>query len=127
MGIISVRPFRALAAAMLLAGGISLAIAATQTDIAGPPGSGLFGTEVVVLANGNFVVADPATISPPTTILDVGAVHLYDGNTRALISTLTGSTANDQVGVNSGFELGVQALPNGDFSSAASSRIMARR
>src|SRR4051812_44028463 len=32
--------------------------AATQTDIAGPAGSGQFGASVTVLPNGNFVVID---------------------------------------------------------------------
>jgi len=31
-------------------------------------------------------------------ILNVGAVYLYDGATGALISTMTGSTAEDRVG-----------------------------
>lgn len=101
---------------MLLLGGLGLALAATQTDIAGPPGSGQFGSQVTVLSNGNFVVTDPGyDITSPSTILNVGAVYLYNGATRALISTLTGSTANDQTGLNNGFEPGVTALPNGNF------------
>ncbi len=43
-------------------------------------------------------------------IADVGAVYLYNGVTHALISTLTGSTANDQVG-----STGVTALTNGNY------------
>jgi hypothetical protein len=63
---------------------------------------------VVVLTNGNYVVIDPYWDNGATT--DVGAVYLYNGSTHALISTLTGSTANDQVG--SG---GITALTNGNY------------
>jgi hypothetical protein len=60
-------------------------------------------------------VTDPGyDLTSPTTILNVGAVHLYNGSTGALISTLTGSTANDQVGA-ANFELAVVPLPGGDF------------
>src|SRR5205085_1647120 len=41
---------------------------------------------------------------------DAGAVYLFNGKTGALISTLTGSHANDQVG-----SAGVVALVNGNF------------
>ena len=68
-----------------------------QTDINGPAGSGRFGTSVTVLPNGNFVVTDPY-YDAPGPVADVGAVYLYNGATHALISTLTGSTAGDQVG-----------------------------
>jgi Repeat of unknown function (DUF5650) len=70
---------------------------AQAQDIAGPPGSGRFGTLVTTLPNGNFVVTDPGY--DLGAVQDVGAVHLYNGTTLALISTLTGSTANDRVGV----------------------------
>ncbi len=43
-------------------------------------------------------------------IQNVGAVYLYHGGTHALISTLTGSSANDQVG-----NSGVVALANGNY------------
>src|SRR3712207_1811605 len=83
------------AASTLLLLGALLAYAATQTDIAGPAGSGQFGNEVVVLSNGNFVVADPGyDLTSPTAVANVGAIHLYDGATRALISTITGSGTN---------------------------------
>jgi hypothetical protein len=42
--------------------GLSLAgrrAGAAQTDISGPAGSGSFGTQAVVLPNGNIVVTDP--------------------------------------------------------------------
>src|SRR5436190_1248943 len=73
-----------------------VAEAATSADINGPSGSGAFGSFVHVLANGNFVVVDPTFSSPTAT--KVGAVHLYNGATRQLISTLTGSSPNDMVG-----------------------------
>ena len=70
----------------------------TTFDLTGPVGSGSFGYNVLVLSNGNFVVTDPffdSTLQP-----DVGAVYLYNGTTRALISTLQGSSASDNVGQN---------------------------
>lgn len=82
--------------------------AASQLDILGPSGSGWFGSSVIALPNGNFVVTDPKFDS--ATAVDVGAVYLYNGATRALISTLTGSTANDQVGLG-----GVRLLSNGNY------------
>lgn len=77
-------------------------------DLPGPEGSGAFGSQVVMLANGNFVVTDPLFDAGSTS--DVGAVYLYDGTTLALISTLTGSHANDRVGANPPV-----ALANGNF------------
>lgn len=67
-----------------------------QTDIHGPEGSHLFGFYVTVLPNGNIVVPD-SSYSIPSGASNVGAVHLYapDGTH---VSTLTGSTAGDQVG-----------------------------
>ena len=69
--------------------------ALTGTQVVGPPGSSLFGENVLVLSNGNYVVADPKFDGPA---LETGAVYLYDGATNEIISTLTGSTANDYVG-----------------------------
>jgi hypothetical protein len=84
---------------------------AAQIDISGPTGSGSFGSSVTYLPNGNFVVTDPTySLTTPTAVASVGAVHLYNGSTLALISTLTGSSASDQVG--SG---GVTVLSNGNF------------
>ena len=74
----------------------SVAHATTATDIVGPGGSGAFGDQVLVLSNGNFVVADPLYDGPAGA--DIGAVYLYDGTSHQLISTLTGSTAGDQIG-----------------------------
>jgi hypothetical protein len=86
-------------------------VGASQIDIVGPAGSGRFGTSVTALPNGNIVVTDPYyDITSPVMITDVGAVYLYNGATGALISKLTGSAENDQVG--SG---GVKVLSNGNY------------
>jgi len=82
--------------------------AATQWDIIGPAGSGAFGTSVTALPNGNIVVTDP--YYDAGAITDVGAVYLYDGATGGLISTLTGSMANDRIGYD-----GVTVLSNGNY------------
>ncbi|MBI5088414.1 MAG: hypothetical protein HZB15_06005 [Actinobacteria bacterium] len=82
----------------------STASAATQVDIVGPAGSERFGNQVLVLTNGNFVVVDPDFDSQ--VAVDVGAVRLYDGTTRQLISTLTGATAGDRVGSSGVHEVG---------------------
>jgi hypothetical protein len=66
--------------------------AANRTDIVGPAGSGRFGENVTVLANGNFVVTD-SQYSPGGAPAQIGAAYLYDGETFFLISTLTGSQA----------------------------------
>ena len=83
---------------------------AAQVDIAGPS-AGLFGRhfgEVVkVLPNGNIVVTDPSYSVVGKD--NLGAVYLYSP-AGTLISTLTGSTQNDQVGLN-----GVTVLANGNF------------
>ena len=78
-----------------------------QFDINGPAGSGTFGDEVVALPNGNFVVIDPG-YSIPGGATNVGAVYLY-GPTGNLISTLTGSTTDDQIGG------AITILTNGNF------------
>src|SRR5450432_1520990 len=82
----------------------SLTVRAEQVDIPGPGGSGAFGTHVAVLSNGNIVVVDD---SGP--ISNVGAVYLYSPN-AALISSFTGSTANDHVGSS-----GIVLVGNGNF------------
>lgn len=90
--------------AALAAFGLPLAGFAAQTDIPGPLGSVSFGTSVTVLPNGNFVVTDP---NGPVSA--IGAVYLYSAD-GVLISTLTGSTANDQVG-----NFGVIVVGAGNF------------
>ncbi len=83
-------------------------LATMQIDLIGPTGSGQFGKTVTVLSNGNIVVTDPGYAVGATA--QVGAVYLYNGGTGAVISILTGSTANDQVGYG-----GVTALTNGNY------------
>ena len=78
-----------------------------QIDIVGPVGSGAFGTQVLVLSNNNIVITDPGY--DDGAVADVGAVYLYD-STGTVISTLKGSTTNDQVG--SG---GVTLVGSGNF------------
>lgn len=81
----------------------------TQTVIPGPPGSGLFGEDVVKLPNGNFLVIDTGfdQVSPP--VADVGAVYLYSPE-GGLISTLVGTQTSDHIG-----SVGVRVLANGHF------------
>ena len=88
---------------------IIIGASAAQVDLVGPPGSGQFGASLTVLPNGYFVVTDPG-YGAPGAVAGVGAVYLYDGATLELISALTGSTANDQVG--SG---GLTVLSNGNW------------
>jgi LPXTG-motif cell wall-anchored protein len=80
-------------------------------DTPGPSGSESF-ANVTVLPNGNVVAIDP--YFDLGSVANVGAVRLYDGGTRALISTLTGSSADDLVGIG-----GVTVLSNGDFVVAS--------
>ena len=86
----------------------SSTLPAAQLDIPGPPGSGAFGA-VTLLPNGNFVVVDTGFDLSGPVVSNVGAVYLYapDGT---LISTLTGSTAGDQVGND-----GITVLSNGNY------------
>ncbi len=85
----------------------SMTSTAAQIDLTAPVGSGRFGEQVRALANGNFVVSDPSFDSATET--DVGAVHLYNP-AGVLISTLTGSSFEDNVG--SG---GIIMLANGHY------------
>ncbi|MFO1007262.1 MAG: cadherin domain-containing protein [Planctomycetaceae bacterium] len=66
-----------------------------------------FGTHVVPLSTGNVVITSPYDDAGGT---DAGAVYLFNGATGALISTLIGSHANDNVGYG-----GVTALTNGNY------------
>jgi hypothetical protein len=59
------------------------------------PGN-MFGLSVVPLSNGNVVVTSPYDDAGET---NAGAVYLFNGATGELISTLTGSHANDNVGL----------------------------
>ncbi len=91
-----------------VAAGIALAPSAVgaQVDLPEPPGSVAFGSTLILLPNGNFVVTDPMASLP---VPNAGAVHLF-GPTGVLLSTLTGSSTNDHVG--SG---GIIVLANGNF------------
>ncbi len=66
-----------------------------------------FGAAVVVLSTGNVVVTAPDDNAGGT---GAGAVYLFNGTTGALISTLIGSHAGDNIG--SG---GVTALADGNY------------
>jgi hypothetical protein len=78
------------------------------TTILGPAGSERYGEKVIVLPNGNFVVIDSYYDEGP--ISNVGAVYLYNGLTKQLISTLKGDQANDLIGFD-----GILVLPNGNY------------
>ena len=87
-----------------------IALTAVGLDIQGPSGSGAFGTEVVYLQNGHFVVTDPGFDElSPTAVTNVGAVYHYDAQAN-LIATLKGTSPNDQVGLH-----GVVLLSNGNY------------
>jgi hypothetical protein len=74
-----------------------------------PPDSLRFGTEVLYLPNGNFVVTDPGWSDDPNITERKGAVYLY-GADGSLLSRLTGSSSDDDVG--SG---GIVILATGNF------------
>lgn len=94
---------------MIYALAMSLFSLNAQTKIIpGPIGTVLFGKNVYVLTNGNYVVVNPEY--DKGAISNAGAVFLYDGINHTLISTLTGSKTNDLIGYN-----GVVALPNGNY------------
>lgn len=59
------------------------------------------------MSGGNVVITSPFDDAGGT---NAGAIYLFNGKTGALISTLKGSTANDNVGVG-----GVTALSNGNY------------
>ncbi|HLJ46478.1 MAG TPA: BACON domain-containing carbohydrate-binding protein [Bryobacteraceae bacterium] len=88
---------------------VSAASAATL-QLANPSNdpSSRFGAEVRTLANGNFVVSDP--VLTVNGVQAAGAVYLFNGSTGALISTLTGTAANEAVGGG-----GIGVLTNGNF------------
>src|SRR5437763_13761240 len=65
-----------------------------------------FGDSVVPLSNGNVVVTAP---NDDAGGKDAGAAYLFNGRTGELISTLTGSHTNDEVGRD-----GVTPLANGN-------------
>ena len=72
-----------------------------------------FGATVTPVANGDVVITSPNDDAGGGSTVGntgAGAVYLYNGQTGALISTLTGSHAGDQL--SSG---GVTSLTNGNF------------
>lgn len=77
------------------------------TELNTPVGSGTFGSGVYVLTNGNIVVTD--TGYDEGQIVDVGAVYLFHGGTKQLISKFTGSHKSDKIGLN------ISTLNNGNF------------
>jgi hypothetical protein len=91
---------------LLLVAGLRLFEAAAQTEEIQVPADGGF-LWPVVLTNGNFVVKSSG--HSEGGVSNIGAVFLYDGNTKQLISTLKGSKAGDAVGTD------VVPLPNGNF------------
>ena len=67
-----------------------------------------FGQTIVALSTGNVAITSPqADIGG---VADCGAVYLFNGSTGTLISTLTGTTANDLIGNG-----GITPLANGNF------------
>jgi trimeric autotransporter adhesin len=82
-------------------------------DLVDPNANGTdYADNIVTLANGNIVVQD---INDDAVATASGAVYLYNGKTGALINTVTGTSANDQVG----FGQGVKELTGGDFVIAS--------
>lgn len=57
-----------------------------------------FGNDVLTLANGNVIVTAPTTTVAGKA--KAGAVYYFNGVTGALISQLSGASANEQAGVN---------------------------
>ena len=106
---------RLIVVVFLIFSGLSVrqVVATTQIDIPGPAVSGHFGERVMVLPNGNIVVADRSFDAPEAA--NVGAIYLYNGATGALISRLTGSTANDNIGIGG---TAIRVLPNSNFLAA---------
>ncbi len=78
-----------------------------QIEIPAPLGSGFFGGQLYVLANGNFVITDPEFDDGNG---GGGMVYLYDGATNAQISALRVSRFGD---IN--WRTDVEPLPNGDY------------
>jgi hypothetical protein len=70
--------------------------------------AGSFGTQVVTLSTGNIVVTDPtATVNGNA---DAGALFLYSGQTGALLFSLVGKGANENLGSNK-----ITTLSNGNY------------
>ncbi|REJ76018.1 MAG: VCBS repeat-containing protein [Acidobacteria bacterium] len=98
------------AASILILFLLATSIAAQVSfDIPAPNGSDNFGENIFTLPNGNIVITDPGfDLSGGPD--DVGAVHLFNGFTGALISTMTGSSQSDEIGGTD-----IYILPNSNF------------
>ncbi len=70
-----------------------------------------FGSNIVILTNGNIVVTDP---NDSSVAANNGAVHLYNPLTQTLIASIFGDNADDQLGSS-----GVTALANNNFVIAS--------
>lgn len=70
-----------------------------------------FGSQVLILDNGNIVVADPGDSS---IAANNGAVHLYNSVTKALIGSIYGDQASDRLGGN-----GITAVGNNFIINSA--------
>ncbi|MFN5434920.1 MAG: hypothetical protein ACK5ES_10185, partial [Planctomyces sp.] len=88
-------------------GALALDFPLQQFTDPNPNAGNAFGSSVLVLSSGNVVVTSPNDDAGGT---DAGAVYLFNGMTGALISTLRGSSANDQIG-----STGLTALTNGNY------------
>lgn len=88
-------------------------IYAQTVDIPLPVSDYSFGqaSRITVLTNGNFVYSNQNHSEPGRE--NCGIVQLYNGKTLALISTLQGQKADDQIGQR------VYALPNGNFVTSS--------
>ncbi len=83
-------------------------VLAQSFNIPTPENSEKFGSQVVVLSNGNYIVTDP--YFDDGALINVGAVYVYKGIDHSLISILKGSNPNDEIGNN-----GITLLNNGNF------------
>jgi hypothetical protein len=86
-----------------------------------------FGSQVVILGNGNIVITDPGDSSVAD---NNGAVHLYDGDTQALIDSIYGDSRNDRIGLGGVTVLGNNYIitsesdDDGSLTDAGSVRLM---
>src|SRR5262249_526900 len=78
-----------------------------QFGLINPGTAGYFGTQVLTLGTGNIVVTDPNALN------SAGAVYLFNGQTGALLSALTGNPGASTS--DSGGNFGVTALSNGNY------------
>ena len=92
-------------------GALALDFPLQQFTDPNPNAGNAFGSSVLVLPSGNVVVTSPNDDAGGT---NAGAVYLFNGITGALISTLRGSSANDQIG-----STGLTQLTNGNYVIAS--------